>query len=53
MLNWASGLFKLIIYLTPIVMLFSGVPPVKEFTWELLHVTLIYLVVSLTTLKIV
>src|SRR3954470_6186463 len=53
MLHWASGPFKLIIYLTPIAMLFSGVPPVREFTWELLYVTLLYLVVSLTTLKIV
>jgi cellulose synthase/poly-beta-1,6-N-acetylglucosamine synthase-like glycosyltransferase/tetratricopeptide (TPR) repeat protein len=51
--HWASGPFKLIIYLTPIAMLFSGIPPVKEFTWELLIYTLVYLVVSLTTLKIV
>ena len=36
MLHWASGPFKLIIYLTPIAMLFSGIPPVNEFTWELL-----------------
>src|SRR5438270_3361770 len=34
-------------------MLFSGIPPVKEFTWELLGVILVHLVVSLTTLKIV
>jgi cellulose synthase/poly-beta-1,6-N-acetylglucosamine synthase-like glycosyltransferase/tetratricopeptide (TPR) repeat protein len=53
MLHWANGPFKLIIYLTPIAMLFSGIPPVKEFTWELLYVTLLYLIVSLTTLKIV
>jgi cellulose synthase/poly-beta-1,6-N-acetylglucosamine synthase-like glycosyltransferase/tetratricopeptide (TPR) repeat protein len=53
MLHWASGPFKLIIYLTPILMLFSGIPPVREFTWELLEVTLLYLVVSLTTLKVV
>jgi cellulose synthase/poly-beta-1,6-N-acetylglucosamine synthase-like glycosyltransferase/Tfp pilus assembly protein PilF len=53
MLHWASGPFKLIIYLTPIMMLFSGIPPVKEFTWELIRVTVIYLIVSLTTMKIV
>ncbi|HKA08011.1 MAG TPA: glycosyltransferase, partial [Gemmataceae bacterium] len=53
MLHWASGPFKLIIYLTPIAMLFSGIPPVNEFTWELLRVTVVYLVVSLTTLKLV
>lgn len=53
MLHWASGLFKLIIYITPIAMLFSGVPPVREFTVELLVITLTYLIVSLTTMKIV
>ena len=53
MLHWASGLFKLIIYLTPIAMLFSGVPPVREFTRELIIITLVYLIVSLTTMKIV
>ncbi|WP_020468133.1 glycosyltransferase [Zavarzinella formosa] len=53
MLHWASGLFKLIIYITPIAMLFSGVPPVREFTRELLIITLVYLLVSLTTMKIV
>jgi len=53
MLHWAGGIFKLIIYLTPIAMLFSGIPPVKEFTPELIGVTLIYLIVSLTTMKVV
>lgn len=53
MLHWASGIFKLIIYLTPVAMLFSGIPPVNEFTYELLGVTLMYLIVSLTTLKMV
>ena len=53
MLHWASGPFKLIIYLTPIAMLFSGIPPVREFTPELIVITLVYLIVSLTTMKIV
>lgn len=53
MLHWASGLFKLIIYVTPIAMLFSGVPPVREFTKELLIVTMVYLAVSLTAMKVV
>jgi cellulose synthase/poly-beta-1,6-N-acetylglucosamine synthase-like glycosyltransferase/predicted Zn-dependent protease len=53
MLHWASGPFKLLIYLTPIAMLFSGIPPVKFFSWELIGITLIYLIVSLTTMKIV
>lgn len=53
MLNWASGFFKLIIYLTPIAMLFSGIPPVKEFTRDLLIVTVTYLIISLATMKYV
>ena len=53
MLHWASGLFKLIIYVTPIAMLFSGVPPVREFTRELLIITMVYLLVSLVTMKVV
>lgn len=53
MMHWASGPFKLIIYLTPIAMLFSGIPPVREFSVELLAVTLAYLIISLATLKIV
>ena len=53
MIHWASGLFKLAIYLTPIMMLFSGVPPVREFTWELILVTLIYLFFSLYAMKVV
>jgi cellulose synthase/poly-beta-1,6-N-acetylglucosamine synthase-like glycosyltransferase/thioredoxin-like negative regulator of GroEL len=53
MLHWASGLFMLIIYLTPIAMLFSGIPPVREFSKELLAVILVYLVVSITTMKLV
>ena len=53
LLHWASRPFKLIIYLTPIAMLFSGIPPVREFTPELIIITLVYLIVSLTTMKIV
>jgi cellulose synthase/poly-beta-1,6-N-acetylglucosamine synthase-like glycosyltransferase len=53
MLHWSSGIFKLIIYLTPIAMLFSGIPPVKEFTPTLLVLTVIYLFVSIFTMKLV
>lgn len=53
MIHWASGLFKLAIYLTPILMLFTGVPPVKEFTWDLAIITITYLVVSIFTMKFV
>jgi cellulose synthase/poly-beta-1,6-N-acetylglucosamine synthase-like glycosyltransferase/tetratricopeptide (TPR) repeat protein len=53
MITWASGLFKLSIYMTPILMLFTGVPPVREFDWTLGIVTLTYLIFSLFTLKVV
>jgi cellulose synthase/poly-beta-1,6-N-acetylglucosamine synthase-like glycosyltransferase/tetratricopeptide (TPR) repeat protein len=46
MLHWAGGLFKLAIYLTPILMMFSGVAPVAEFTWTLAILTLVYIVAS-------
>jgi cellulose synthase/poly-beta-1,6-N-acetylglucosamine synthase-like glycosyltransferase/tetratricopeptide (TPR) repeat protein len=47
MVHWAGGLFKSAIYLTPILMMFSGVPPVAEFTWGLALITLIYLIASI------
>ena len=30
MINWCGGIFKLPIYLTPLLMLFTGVPPVTR-----------------------
>jgi cellulose synthase/poly-beta-1,6-N-acetylglucosamine synthase-like glycosyltransferase/tetratricopeptide (TPR) repeat protein len=53
MIHWASGLFKLAIYLTPILMLFTGVPPVREFSWDLIVITLTYLFFSLYAMKVV
>jgi predicted Zn-dependent protease/cellulose synthase/poly-beta-1,6-N-acetylglucosamine synthase-like glycosyltransferase len=47
MVHWAGGVFKLIIYLTPIMMMISGVAPLKELTVTLGAVTLAYLAVSL------
>lgn len=53
MINWTGGVFKLLIYATPILMLFTGVPPVAQFTWLLLIMTLLYLVSVLWTVKYV
>ncbi|MGL6096148.1 MAG: glycosyltransferase family 2 protein, partial [Fimbriiglobus sp.] len=33
MIHWAGGFFKLIIYITPVLMMLTGVSPVNEFTW--------------------
>ncbi|MEY2745233.1 MAG: hypothetical protein RL112_275 [Planctomycetota bacterium] len=34
-IHWAGGIPKMAIYLTPILMLFTGIPPVREFTWAM------------------
>jgi cellulose synthase/poly-beta-1,6-N-acetylglucosamine synthase-like glycosyltransferase/tetratricopeptide (TPR) repeat protein len=47
MVHWSGGLFKLVIYLTPILMMISGVAPLRELTLTLGVVTLAYLLVSL------
>jgi tetratricopeptide (TPR) repeat protein/cellulose synthase/poly-beta-1,6-N-acetylglucosamine synthase-like glycosyltransferase len=47
MIHWAGGLFKLVIYLTPVVMLFTGVSPVSEFSWFLFGLTIVYLFASI------
>jgi cellulose synthase/poly-beta-1,6-N-acetylglucosamine synthase-like glycosyltransferase/tetratricopeptide (TPR) repeat protein len=52
MVHWAGGLFKLAIYLTPILMMFSGVPPVSEFTWELALITFLYLCTSVYGVRV-
>jgi cellulose synthase/poly-beta-1,6-N-acetylglucosamine synthase-like glycosyltransferase len=53
MINWAGGLFKLPIYLTPILMLLTGVPPVKEFTWTLAAIMGTYMAVAILGVKYV
>jgi len=50
-LNWGGGLFKLAIYLTPLMMLFTGVPPVKEFTWGLAAFMGVYMAASILGTK--
>jgi tetratricopeptide (TPR) repeat protein/cellulose synthase/poly-beta-1,6-N-acetylglucosamine synthase-like glycosyltransferase len=52
MVHWAGGLFKLAIYLTPILMMFSGVAPVAEFTWALAFITLTYLIASVYGVRV-
>ena len=46
MVHWAGGLFKLVIYLSPILMMLTGVAPLSELTWTLGGITLAYLLVS-------
>ncbi len=53
MFHWTSGVFKVAIYATPILMLFTGVPPVREFSWTLGIIMAIYLSVSVFGTKII
>ncbi|MHB1036626.1 MAG: glycosyltransferase [Pirellulales bacterium] len=50
-LFWTNGVSKLAIYLTPILMLFTGVAPVAKFSWTLLLVTSLYLLISCGAMK--
>jgi predicted Zn-dependent protease/cellulose synthase/poly-beta-1,6-N-acetylglucosamine synthase-like glycosyltransferase len=52
MVHWAGGLFKLAVYLTPLLMMFTGVAPVAEFTWALAFITLFYLVSSVYGVRV-
>lgn len=46
MVHWAGGLFKLLIFISPILMMLTGVPPVKALNLELLVITIVYLLAS-------
>jgi hypothetical protein len=45
-IHWTGGLFKLALYLTPILMLFTAVPPVSRFTWDLVALIVVYLLIT-------
>ncbi len=49
--NWVGGLFKIPIYVTPLLMLITGVPPVNQFTWTLGAFTAVYLMVAIFAVK--
>ena len=53
MINWCGGVFKLPIYLTPLLMLYTGVPPVREFTWTLAILMCLYMLCSIFGVKYV
>ncbi len=47
MIHWTNGPFLFLVYLTPLFMLFSGVPPVAQFEW--IFASLIVLYIGLST----
>ena len=53
MVHWAGGLFKLGIYITPILMLFTGEPPVAEFDFFMLMITAFYMVITITITRVI
>lgn len=50
-IHWAGGLPRLMIYLTPVLVLLTGVAPVQEFTWTLGIIFLAYIGTMLITLR--
>ena len=51
MLSWTTGVQKLILYYTPLLMLLTGVGPVADMTWHLVLITLIYVFTIWYTIK--
>lgn len=52
-MHWGGGVARLGLFLTPIMMLFSGVSPVTEFTWHLGLILFLYLFMITATIKAV
>lgn len=52
MLGWSSGVGRLVLYATPILMLLTGVAPVGRLTAVYVALLLSHLIVSWTTLKV-
>jgi cellulose synthase/poly-beta-1,6-N-acetylglucosamine synthase-like glycosyltransferase/tetratricopeptide (TPR) repeat protein len=46
MIHWANGPFLILIYLTPLFMLFSDVPPVARFEWIFVSLIVLYMTLS-------
>ncbi len=53
MIHWASGPFLMMVYLTPVLMLFSDVPPVAQFEWGIIALIVVYMVLSIVTFSVV
>jgi cellulose synthase/poly-beta-1,6-N-acetylglucosamine synthase-like glycosyltransferase/tetratricopeptide (TPR) repeat protein len=52
MLSWTTGVQKLLIYCTPMLMLLTDVPPVNKMTWQLALIVGAYLAAVWTGVKI-
>jgi cellulose synthase/poly-beta-1,6-N-acetylglucosamine synthase-like glycosyltransferase/tetratricopeptide (TPR) repeat protein len=47
-IHWMGGLFRLPLYLTPLLFLYTGVAPVVQLSWPVLTLTALYLLVTWT-----
>jgi len=45
-INWLGGIFRLPLYLTPLLFLFTGVAPVVQLSWTILSLTALYLLLT-------
>ncbi|GAB5405470.1 MAG: hypothetical protein Aurels2KO_37010 [Aureliella sp.] len=52
MLSWTTGLQKLQLYVAPILMLLTGVPPVAELSWMLAAITIAYMLTIWTAVTV-
>ncbi len=52
-IHWAGGLPKMAIYATPILMLFTGIAPVREFTWTMGAIFAAYMLSIVYTMRAV
>ncbi|QDV23257.1 Cellulose synthase catalytic subunit [UDP-forming] [Aureliella helgolandensis] len=52
MLSWTTGIQKLQLYIAPMLMLLTGVPPVAELSWTLGIITVVYMMTIWTAVKI-
>jgi cellulose synthase/poly-beta-1,6-N-acetylglucosamine synthase-like glycosyltransferase/tetratricopeptide (TPR) repeat protein len=53
MIHWANGPFLILIYLTPLFMLFSDVPPVARFEWIFVALIVAYMGLSIFAFRFV
>lgn len=52
MLSWTTGLQKLQLYIAPVLMLLTGIPPVAELSITLMTITLVYMLTIWTAVTL-
>jgi len=45
-IHWLGGIFRLPLYLTPLLFLYTGVAPVVQLNWAILSLTALYLLIT-------